>query len=182
MVAGYTDLAMQRYGSTMDPRALELLGIVLAAARRMQDLVEGALAAARRDAGPDVRVSTGSAEAVSVAEVNLRQAIEQSQARIRRGNLPAVAADPIALARIFQNLIGNAIRHRAGPAPEISVGCEERARDWLFRVADNGTGFAGRSVSGLGLQICARLVERHGGRLWMEAGSGATLCFTVAKV
>jgi light-regulated signal transduction histidine kinase (bacteriophytochrome) len=178
-MAGYTELAVQRYGSTMDPRARELLELAAEGARRMQDLVESALLAAEN--GVDRRRLTSSAEAASLAIANLRQAVEKKQARIRLGILPQVLADPVQLTRLLQNLISNGIRH-GGASPEITVDCEDRARDWVFRVADNGKGFAGRPVPGLGLQICARIAERHGGRLWTaSADRGAVLCFSLAK-
>ncbi len=182
MVAGYTKLLAERYGDTLEPPAGEFLAFAMEGARRMQDLVDGLLLLACGDPDVDTRRTASSAEAVSTAVANLRLAIEESHATIRLGNLPVVLADPAQLVRIFQNLIGNAIRYRSPRSPEISVQCEERARDWLFRVTDNGRGFADQRAPGLGLEICRRIAERHGGRLWVASpGGGAVFCFTLAK-
>jgi light-regulated signal transduction histidine kinase (bacteriophytochrome) len=182
MVAGYTRLLAERYGGTLDSSAGEFLAFAMEGARRMQDLVDGLLLLACGNPDADTRLTTNSADAVSRAIANLRLAIEESHAIIRLGNLPAVLADPAQLVRIFQNLLDNAIRYRSPRLPEISVQCEERARDWLFRVTDNGRGFADRLAPGLGLEICRRIAERHGGRLWVASpGGGADFCFTLAK-
>jgi light-regulated signal transduction histidine kinase (bacteriophytochrome) len=182
MVAGYTQILEERYGDTLEPPAREFLAFAREGARRIQDLVDGLLLLARGDPDTDTRRTTGSAEAVSAAVANLRLAIEESHANIRLGDLPAVLADPAQLMRVFQNLIGNAIRYRSAQPLEIAVECEERARDWLFRVTDNGSGFADRRALGLGLEICRRIAERHGGRLWTASpGVGTVVCFTLAK-
>jgi light-regulated signal transduction histidine kinase (bacteriophytochrome) len=181
MVAGYTRLLSERYGDRLDPPAAEFLAFALEGSRRMQEMVDGLLLLACHP-DEDRRLRTNSGEAVEAALANLCLAIEESHARVRVGKLPEVLADPAQLVRIFQNLIGNAIQHRSSPTPEISVECDDRARDWLFRVADNGRGFRGRLHFGLGLEICRRNLERHKGRLWVSSrGSGAVACFTLAK-
>jgi light-regulated signal transduction histidine kinase (bacteriophytochrome) len=180
-VTSYVRLAVQRYGPGMDPRALELLQLAASGASRMEDLIEAALASARDPSG-DARRLIGSGEAVAGAIANLRPLIQEREAAIRIGRLPRVLANPVQLVRIFQNLIANAIRHGSGERVEVSVECVERARDWLFSVADNGIGIRGRMIPGLGLQICARIAAQHGGRLWSEpSGRGAVLCFTLSK-
>ena len=179
-VSGYVQLLARRRAARLDPQASEWLRMAVEGAARMQDLLEGALAACQAP-DRDARRLSPSADAVAAALANLRRMIEQRRAVVRCGNLPAVLAEPALLTRLFQNLIANAIRHNPGAAPEISIEGEERAWDWLFRVADNGPGIAG-AVPGLGLQICARIVERHGGRLWTaRARGGAVVCFTLAK-
>ena len=181
-VAGYLQLLAERYGESLDPAAGEFLGIALEGSRRMQDLLDALLVLVCADPNADPRRRTGSAEAVSEALANLRLAIEESHAAIRLGNLPEVLADPPQLVRLFQNLIGNAIRYRSDRPPEIRVEGEERPRDWLFRVIDNGRGLAQPPAPGLGLEICRRIVERHGGRLWVGSpGSGAVFHFTLAR-
>jgi len=182
MVIGFTRLLSEQYGGTLDPHAAGLLNYALEGSRRLQDLLDGLLLLACADSREDLRRATGSGEAVRVALANLRLAIEESRATIRLGNLPEVWADPAQLARLFQNLIGNSIRYRSERPLDISVECRERARDWLFRVADNGRGFATQPTTGLGLEICRRITERHAGRLWFESpGVGAVACFTLAR-
>ncbi len=183
MVAGYTQLLAERYGDTLEPAAAEFLAFALEGARRMQDLVDALLLVACADPDQDTRRRTSSAAAVSAALANLMLAIEESHAAIQLGNLPEVLADPAQLLRLFQNLIGNAIRHSSARALEISVQGEERAHDWLFRVADSGNGFVSPPVYGLGLEICRRIAERHGGRFWVASppGAGTLICFTLAK-
>jgi two-component system, chemotaxis family, sensor kinase Cph1 len=182
MVAGYTQLLAERYGGTLDKPAGEFLAFAVEGARRMQELVDGLLLLALSNPNAETRRKTSSAEAVSTAIANLRLAIDESHATILVGSLPPVLADPAQLVRLFQNLIDNGIRYRSSRLPEISVECEDRARDWLFRVADNGRGFAGAPAFGLGLEICRRIAERHGGRLWMAStGTGTVFCFTLAK-
>lgn len=182
MVAGYTQLLSERYGRTLDPAGNEFLDFALEGARRMQDLVDSLLLLACADPRSDARRPVSSGEAAATSMANLRQSIEESGATIRLGKLPVVLADPAQLERIFQNLIGNAIRHCGTRAPEISVECEGRTWDWLFQVADNGRGFTGASAPGLGLEICRRIAERHGGRLWTSPAAGrGVVCFTLAK-
>ena len=182
MMAGYIRLLAERYGTSLEPPAAQILAYALEGATRMQDLVDGLLLLACADPHRDLRRAASSGLAVSAALANLRLAIEESHASIRVGNLPEVWADPAQLMRLFQNLIGNAIRYRSHRPVEIAVECQERARDWLFRIADNGRGFAAAPAAGLGLEICRRIIERHGGRLWMDSpGRGAMICFTLAK-
>jgi len=182
MVAGYAQILSDRYAGQLDPPAAEFLGFALDGARRMQDLVDGLLLLACADPGEDQRRLTSSAEAAAQALANLRLAIEESHAVVRLGRLPEVLADPPQLVRLFQNLIGNAIRYRSSHPPQISVEGQERSGDWLFCIADNGRGFVAAPVSGLGMEICRRIVQRHGGRLWIASpGDGAIVHFTLAK-
>jgi light-regulated signal transduction histidine kinase (bacteriophytochrome) len=130
--------------------------------------------------------------------LNLQASIEQNAANVTWGPLPTVHAHEIRLVQLLQNLIGNAIKYRSAAAPVIHVCAERRDADWLFSVHDNGIGiepeFAqqvfgifkrlhGQSYpgTGIGLAICQRIVERYGGRIWVEseAGAGSKFCFTI---
>jgi chemotaxis family two-component system sensor kinase Cph1 len=126
--------------------------------------------------------------------------IEESGAVLSHDPLPEVVADPLQLAQVFQNLLGNALKFRApGVAPRVHVTAARRAQDWLFGVEDNGIGIAPQHAervfvifqrlheraqypgTGIGLAICKKVVERHGGRIWVESepGRGATFRFTL---
>jgi len=133
---------------------------------------------------------------------NLRVAIEESGARIERGPLPAVLADEAQVAQVLQNLIGNAIKFRSSYAPVIEIAAEQQGEMWLFHLRDNGIGIDPQYFerifvlfqrlhsrddypgTGMGLAICKRIVERHGGRIWAESqpGEGATFYFTLKAV
>ena len=141
------------------------------------------------------------AQALEWALENLRPALAESGAEVKIETLSRVLADPIQIARVFQNLVANSLRFRASSAPVIAVGATEREHDALVFVRDNGLGLAEdhheavfrvfgrahpevREGSGMGLAICRRIVERHGGRIWVEsrAGEGATFYFTLPRV
>jgi light-regulated signal transduction histidine kinase (bacteriophytochrome) len=142
-------------------------------------------------------VSAG--EALNGALANLQVPIEQSGATVTSDPLPVVPADGAQLTHLFQNLIGNAIKFRAERPPEVHVGAERRDGEWRFAVRDNGIGIDPQYFerifmifqrlhtrskypgTGIGLAICQRIVERHGGRIWVESepGRGSTFHFTL---
>ena len=185
MVASYTRLVAERYQGKLDPQADAFLAYAVEGAERMQALIDHLLAVACGDSGRQERWPVDSGEALDAALANLRLEIEESRATIIRPSpMPVVRAAAVELAEMFQNLISNAIRFRIRERPSIHVGCEERKREWLFWVGDNGVGLGGPSSgAGMGLEICRRIAERHGGRLWAgpAGGGGATFYFTVAK-
>ena len=129
----------------------------------------------------------------------LRLALDENDAVITCDLLPTLAADPIQLGQLFQNLIGNALKFRNTQPPRIHIGAERQDADWVFSVRDNGIGidpqYAERIFAifqrlhareaypgtGIGLAICKRIVQRHSGRIWVESelGKGATFYFTL---
>jgi len=130
----------------------------------------------------------------------LAEDLQNKGATVRRGPMPIVYADPSLMTRVFQNLIGNAVKFRSDDRkPEIEISCEERPDEWEVSVSDNGIGISERHSErvfvifqrignrkkgmGLGLALCKRIVERHGGRIWFEStlGSGTKFFFTVPK-
>jgi light-regulated signal transduction histidine kinase (bacteriophytochrome) len=130
---------------------------------------------------------------------NLAVAIRENQALITHEALPTVMADPTQLRQVFQNLLSNALKFHSDKTPEIHIGAERQDNTWLFSVHDNGIGIAPRHAerifiifqrlhtrsrypgTGIGLALCKKIVERHGGRIWVESesGKGATFFFTV---
>jgi light-regulated signal transduction histidine kinase (bacteriophytochrome) len=132
---------------------------------------------------------------------NLSQAIQESKAVVTRDPLATVKADRTQLLQVFQNLISNGIKYRSQRTPKIHVGIEDRGNEWLFIVRDNGIGIAPQyaerifrifqrlhtrkeySGTGIGLAICKKIIERHGGRIWVESEleEGSTFNFTLPK-
>jgi light-regulated signal transduction histidine kinase (bacteriophytochrome) len=126
-------------------------------------------------------------------------AIEENNARVTHDELPIVMADETQLVQVFQNLIGNAIKFHSEEAPHIHVSAEKNKKEWIFSVRDNGKGIdpqyhdrifvifqrlQGKGEypgTGIGLAICKRIIERHGGRIWVESepGKGSTFYFTL---
>jgi signal transduction histidine kinase len=201
MVASYTQLLAERYHGKLDADADEFIEFAVAGARRMQELILDLLAYGRIGTrGHEFRM-TSSEAALSAALQNLGLAIRESDAVIRSGPLPTVWADSVQLQQVFQNLLGNAIKFRHSRRPEIQVSGEESGAEWHFCVADNGIGIEPQHAdqifqvfhqlhareeypgTGIGLPICKKIAERHGGRIWVESqpGHGATFHFTISK-
>ena len=199
MVTAYTQLLAERYRGKLDENADKFIGYASEGAQRMQVLIQDLLAFSR--VGRNGLVS-GNVDCNSVMEEvlqTLTAAIQESGATVTHGDLPAVWADRTQVAQIFQNLIGNAIKFRGTAPPVISMQAEKADQRWLFRVSDNGIGIApeyaqnifvvfqrlhARSEyagNGIGLAICKKIVERDGGRIWVESqsGSGSTFKFTL---
>lgn len=199
MVASYCQLLERRYKETLGEEGREFVAYAVDGATRMQALINDLLNYSRigRD---DRRLAL--VEATSVferAKVNLHTAIDESGATVTAGPLPAVMAAESELTRVFQNLIGNAIKFRGARAPEIRVEAQRQGAESLFSVRDNGIGIAPEYAervfaifqrlhsreeyagTGIGLAVCRKIVERHGGRIWLESspGDGTTFWFTL---
>jgi PAS domain S-box-containing protein len=201
MVASYTQLLERRYAAQLDDAAREFIGYAVDGARRMQQFITGLLQYSRVGTERRILAEVNLREAYEVALANLRFAIEESGATVEDRDLPVVRGDPRQLTQLFQNLIGNALKFRkSGTAPRIQVWGEPDGHAfWRISVRDNGIGldpkFADRVFAifqrlhtreeyegtGLGLAICKKIVERHGGRIWVESkeGEGATFSFTL---
>jgi light-regulated signal transduction histidine kinase (bacteriophytochrome) len=201
MVASYTQLLARRYQGKLDQDADEFIAFAVDGAKRMQSLINDLLAYSRVGTrGGELRPTDAEA-ALSSALVNVQGAVKDSGAVIRHSPLPTVYADPVQLVQVFQNLLGNAIKFRNSEPPEIDVACEETPAEWSFSVRDNGIGidpkYADRIFqvfqrlhtkteypgTGIGLAICKKIAERHGGRIWVasQPGQGATFHFTIHK-
>lgn len=201
MVASYCQLLKRRYQDRLDQDANEFIEFAVDGARRMQVLINDLLEYSRCGRKEPTLAEMDCAAVVDQAIGNLQASIEERGAVIARGPLPTIVADRGQLVLVFQNLIGNAIKFCAGQ-PRVQVSAEQRDDEWQFSVRDNGIGIApehaqrifeifkrlhGRGQypgTGIGLAICKKLVERLGGRIWVEStpGQGSTFCFTVSKV
>jgi len=201
MVSSYTQLLARRYQGQLGEDADEFIAFAVDGAKRMQALINDLLAYSRVGTkGGELRLTDAEA-AFSSALVNVRAAIEASGAVIRHSPLPTVYADPVQLVQVFQNLLGNAIKFHDSAPPEIGVACEDAPEEWCFSVCDNGIGIDPKYTdrifqvfqrlhtrkdypgTGIGLAICKKIAERHGGRIWVasQPGQGATFHFTIRK-
>ncbi|MGC2557905.1 MAG: ATP-binding protein [Terriglobales bacterium] len=199
MVAIYTQLLAERYQGKLDENADKYIHYAADGATRMQVLVKDLLAFSRVGSQGAKFRPTDCAAAVEIALQNLRAAVQESGARVECGPVPAVVADPTQLVQLFQNLIGNALKFRGSKTPVVSVTAEQTKQETIFSVADNGIGIAPEHAelvfaifkrlhsrteypgSGIGLAICKKIVERHGGKIWVESqpGHGCTFRFTL---
>jgi signal transduction histidine kinase len=197
-VSGFLELLKRRAGAKLDDKANDYIDRSLAGAERMRVLIEDLLAYARVSTGPR------SLQAVDLNQVlrevlgGLEQSIEESGARIDVGELPVLQAERAQLSALFQNLIANAIKFRR-EQPVIRIGAREEDGEWQFSVEDNGIGIDAEQFervfqvfqrlhgkdeypgTGIGLAVCKKIVERHGGRIWLESapGVGTTFHFTI---
>jgi PAS domain S-box-containing protein len=189
-VASFAQLLDRQYRPQLDTNASEYLDFIVGGAMRMHHLIQDLLAFSRVTSRGEQLGVVSSAAAFKAALENLREAIAESAADISAGDLPDLIGDSVQLMQLFQNLIGNAIKfHPPGVAPRIVVTAECQGMQWVFSVADNGIGFdpgeqdvfelfrrlhpqAAYSGTGVGLAICKRIVQRHGGEIWVESSPG----------
>jgi light-regulated signal transduction histidine kinase (bacteriophytochrome) len=198
-IDGFVKLLAKRYKGKLASDADNFIEYTVDGVKRMQlmikDLLEYSLVGTKvKDLEP-----TDSALVIEQALLNLQTAIEESGAEVTYDPLPEVRADASQLTRLFQNLIGNAIKFRGKEALKIHISSEQRDNEWIFSVRDNGIGIDrdhfGRIFvifqrlhtreeydgTGIGLALCKKIVERHGGRIWVESetGKGSTFYFTI---
>lgn len=201
MIASYLQLIVQRYPDKLDDDGREFIGYAVDGAKRMQALIDDLLAYSRVGTKARPLEPVESEAVLDTALRHLRVAIEESGARIDRGPLPRVVGDASQLVQLFQNLVGNAIKFRGREPPVVSISCEERDDAWCFEVRDNGIGIEaayferifvlfqrlhGRREypgTGIGLALCKRIVERHGGDIGVESrpGAGSVFRFTLPR-
>ena len=199
-VSSFSQLLARRYQGKLDADADEFITFIVDGATRMQTLINDLLAFSRIGTRGDLLASVDSGEIFQAAKENLELAIAESGAVITKDPLPALVADQRQLTQLFQNLFSNAIKfRRSEEEPRIHVSAVRQEGAWQFSVRDNGIGIApqyfdrnfiifqrlhGReeySGTGIGLAICKKIVERHGGRMWVESepGTGSTFYFTI---
>jgi len=198
-VTSFTQLLADRLQPRLNPEENELIGFVVDGTARMQVLLADLSAYSRVSTHHRDPVPVDCNQVLARVRCNLHLALEESATRLEVEPLPVVLADPSQLDQVFQNLIGNAIKFRSARTPEVHVMAKQVGVEWRFTVRDNGIGlepqYSDRIFrifqrlhprteypgTGIGLAICQRIVERHGGRIWVEAraGEGATFYFTL---
>ena len=199
MVSSYTQLLARRYKGTLDADADEFIAFAVDGATRMQRLIQDLLAYSRVSTGGRQFKLTSVEAAFGYALDNLQHVMKESGAVVTHDPLPTVMGDEKQLAQLFQNLLSNAVIFRGQEPPHIHVSAKRTDVEWLLSVRDNGIGldaqYADRIFvifqrlhnrqeypgTGIGLAICKKIVERHGGRIWVESepGKGATFYFTI---
>jgi light-regulated signal transduction histidine kinase (bacteriophytochrome) len=201
MVASYTQLLSKRYKGKLDSDADDFITFAVDGASRMQRLIQDLLAYSRVSTKGNDLLDTSAEEALTQALINLRGALEESGAVVTHEPLPAVMADEMQLIQLFQNLVGNAVKYQRPGVARVHVSA---ARDddekWMFSVQDNGLGIDSQyfekifgvfqrlhkreefTGTGIGLAICKKIVERHGGSISVESqlGQGSTFSFALA--
>ncbi|MFH1533096.1 MAG: ATP-binding protein [Pseudomonadota bacterium] len=202
-ISSFVQLIETRYSEQADDKGLEYIHFTVDAARRMKTLIDDLLELSRVETTSQNFAPTSSVEAVHQVLGLLSESIRETGAEVViPGDLPRVDADPTQLAQLFQNLIGNAIKfRRAEVPPRIEIRADRVDDLWTFQVSDNGIGLDLANVdrifkmfqrlhardaypgTGIGLAICRKIVERHGGRIWVESepGQGSTFSFTLAS-
>ncbi len=199
MVSSYVQLLGRRYKGKLDEDADEFIAYAVDGATRMQQLINDLLTYSRVGTRAKPFEPTDTESVLKNATDNLKVAIEESGAVITHDSLPTVMADSSQLLQLFQNLVGNGIKFRNGGAPQIKVSAAEKENEWLFSVSDNGIGIDPKHKyqvfqifqrlhsrndypgTGIGLAVSKKIVERHGGRIWVESepGKGSTFYFTI---
>jgi light-regulated signal transduction histidine kinase (bacteriophytochrome) len=199
MVKSYLQLLTRRYKGKLDDDADEFINYAVSGADRMSKLINGLLAYSRVGTKRKDFEPVDCDAIVDRTLFDLRVAIEENSAVVTHTPLPTVMADELQMGQLFQNLIGNAIKFHGEEPPRIHISAEHKENEWVFSVCDNGIGidpqYAKRifeifqrlhrrreySGTGIGLAICKKLVERHGGRIWVESelGKGSTFYFTI---
>jgi len=198
-VASYTQLLERRYQGKLDSDADKFIAYVVDGVTRMEELIKDLLMYSQAGRKEVSFESTDVAEVMSQTLANLSVAIRKSGATVTHGDLPTVMANPVQLGQVFQNLIGNAVKFCDKKSPRVHVSAEEKNREWIFSVRDNGVGIEPQYIdrifvifqrlhtraeypgTGIGLAICKKIVERYGGRIWLESefGKGSTFYFTL---
>ena len=200
MVSSFTSLLSSRYKEQLDRDASEFMSYIVDGARRMHQQISDLLTFSRVTTRGEAFIPTDMNAIVEDAVHNLQFAIEESNAAIIYKDLPEIKADPIQMRQLFLNLISNSIKFRGEKEPAIEITARRKGSQWVFGVKDNGIGIEPNYFekvflifqrlqhdrdkypgTGIGLSLCKKIVERHGGKIWIESelGQGTAIYFTI---
>ncbi len=199
MVASFTQLLAERYRGKLDPDADEFIGYAVDGARRMQVLVNDLLEYSHVGTRAREFAAVDCERTLKTVLANLQKSLEETGGEVTHDPLPPVKGDRTQLVQVFQNLVGNALKFHGSEPPRVHISAEQIQGEWRFSVRDNGIGIdlkyaerifllfqrlhtrAEYSGTGMGLAITKKIVERHGGRIWLESepGKGSTFYFSL---
>ena len=199
MISSYLQLLQRRYQGKLDEKADKYIYFAVDGASRMQNLINDLLEFSRVTTRAKEPEPTDCEFVLNQVLSNLELYIKENKATVSHDPLPEVMADNTQLAQVFQNLIVNGIKFHSEEAPKIHISAEKKANEWVFSVKDNGIGIDPQYSekifevfkrlhkkeeypgTGIGLAVCKKIVERHGGRIWVESelGKGSTFYFTL---
>ena len=199
VAGGHINRLRRLYQDKMDPNANRFIEYALDGITRMEALINGLLAYARVGTKAKKLTSTNCNDIVKLATANLQVEIEKTGAIVTHDPLPTVFSDDIQIIQLFQNLIGNSIKFHKEEPPRTHICAEQNEKEWVFSVCDNGIGIEPKNLNcifdifqrlhssseypgnGIGLAICKKIVENHGGRIWVESNpqKGSTFYFTI---
>jgi len=197
MVGSYVQLLSRRYKGELDSDADEFIEYAVDGARRMQNMINDLLTYSRVETRGSPFERTDCEGVIKNVIIDISLLIEENDASITHDHMPTVLADEVQLIQLFNNLIGNAIKYRRDEQPKIHISVENSSDEWIFSVQDNGIGIDqthkdnifkvfGRmdkkqSGTGIGLAVCMKIVQRHGGRMWVESelNKGSVFYFTI---
>jgi len=199
MVGSYVQLLSRRYKGKLDADADEFIGFAIEGATRMQQLINDLLTFSRAGRQDEPLTVVDCNDVLVTVQQNLTRAIEESGATLAIGKLPKVMGNTTQLVQVFQNLLGNALKFRGSAAPTIEISAKKQGHEWEFSVHDNGIGIDPQFFSkifiifqrlhakkeypgtGIGLALSKKIIEHHGGRIWIESalGQGTTFHFTL---
>lgn len=198
-ISSFTQLLARRYVGKFDVDADDFIGFIVDGTRRMQDLINDILVYSRLRKRDENLVTVNCEVLFTEVIVSMQKMIDDAEVRIRHDELPTLIGDRMQLAQLFRNLISNSIKFRGSEPPSIDITVKKQEEQWFFSFADNGIGIdpayferifivfqrlhshAEFPGTGIGLAICKRVVENHGGKIWVEseAGKGSTFLFTI---